>query len=49
MQTGIHVLKQKMMAQLYDASLPTINKHIKAIYNDNELIEEATIRKFRIV
>ena len=38
-----------MMAQLYDVSLPTINEHIKKIYDDGELTEEATIRKFRIV
>ena len=42
-------LTQKMMAVLYDVSLPTINEHIKKIYADRELIEEATIRKFRIV
>ena len=42
-------LTQKMMAALYDVSLPTINEHIKKIYDDSELIEEATIRKFRIV
>ncbi len=42
-------LTQKMMAQLYDVSLPTINEHIKKIYDDGELTEEATIRKFRIV
>ena len=42
-------LTQKMMAQLYDVSLPTINEHIKKIYGDSELTESATIRKFRIV
>lgn len=42
-------LTQKMMAVLYDVSLPTINEHIKKIYVDGELTEEATIRKFRIV
>ena len=42
-------LTQKMMAQLYDVSLPTVNEHIKKIYDDGELVEEATIRKFRIV
>lgn len=42
-------LTQKMMAVLYDVTLATINEHIKKIYNDNELQEEATIRKFRIV
>ncbi len=42
-------LTQKMMAQLYNVSLPTINEHIKKIYGDRELAESATIRKFRIV
>ena len=42
-------LTQKMMAALYDVGLPTINEHIKRIYNDSELEEQATIRKFRIV
>ncbi len=42
-------LTQKMMATLYDVGLPTINEHIKKIYSDSELQEEATIRNFRIV
>lgn len=42
-------LTQKMMAQLYDVALPTINEHIKKIYTDSELEESATIRKYRIV
>ncbi len=42
-------LTQKMMAALYDVSLSTINEHIKRIYDDAELVEGATIRKFRIV
>ena len=42
-------LTQKMMAALYDVGLPTVNEHIKRIYADGELTEEATIRKFRIV
>ena len=42
-------LTQKMMANLYDVALPTINEHIKKIYADSELEEKATIRKFRIV
>lgn len=42
-------LTQRMMAQLYSVDVRTINEHIKKIYDDNELIEEATIRKFRIV
>ena len=42
-------LTQKMMAQLYNVSLQTINEHIKKIYGDGELVETGTIRKFRIV
>lgn len=42
-------LTQKMMAQLYDVDVRTINEHIKRILSDGELAEEATIRKFRIV
>jgi hypothetical protein len=42
-------LTQKMLAVLYDVSLPTVNEHIKKIYNDAELVEHSTIRKFRIV
>ena len=42
-------LTQKMMATLYDVGLPTINEHIKKIYADSELEENATIRNFRIV
>ena len=42
-------LTQKMMAQLYDVSLPTVNEHLKKVYADSELTEESTIRKFRIV
>lgn len=42
-------LTQKMMATLYDVDVRTISEHIKNIYIDNELSEDATIRKFRIV
>src|SRR5574344_698753 len=42
-------LTQKMLASLYDVEANTINYHIKKIYDDNELSEESTIRKFRIV
>ncbi len=42
-------LTQKMMAELYDVSVPTINEHIAKIYADGELTKDATIRKFRIV
>ena len=42
-------LTQKMMAALYDVSVATINEHLKKIYADSELQEEATIRNFLIV
>lgn len=42
-------LTQKMLSTLYDVEVPTINEHIKKIYEDGELSEKTTIRKFRIV
>jgi hypothetical protein len=42
-------LTQKMMAELYDVEVHTINEHIKKVFSDSELTEEATIRNFRIV
>ena len=42
-------LTQKMMATLYDVDVRTVNEHIKKIFADSELVEEATIRNFRIV
>ena len=41
-------LTQKMMALLYDVDVRTINYHVKKIFSDSELQEEAVIRKFRI-
>ncbi|OGW20503.1 MAG: hypothetical protein A2Z82_05970 [Nitrospirae bacterium GWA2_46_11] len=42
-------LTQKLMAELFQISIPTINVHIKNIYKEGELLSEATIRKFLIV
>ena len=42
-------LTQKMMAALYDVSVPAINQHLKRIFSDNELEPEATIKKYLIV
>ena len=41
-------LTQKMMAALYDVDIRTINYHVKKIFKDSELQEDAVIRKFRI-
>lgn len=38
-----------MMAELYGVDVRTVNDHLKKVYGDGELPEEATIRKFRIV
>ena len=42
-------LTQALMAELFDISIPTVNEHLKGVYEDQELDPEATIRKFRIV
>lgn len=42
-------MTQKAMAELFQKGVPTINEHIKNIYAEGELTEEATIRKNRIV
>jgi hypothetical protein len=42
-------LPQKLLAELFQVTVPTINEHIKGIYVDGELEPAATIRKFRIV
>ena len=39
-------LTQEQMAELFSKSKPTINEHVKNIYTEKELSEEATMRKF---
>ena len=41
-------LTQKMMGVLYDVDVRTINYHLKKIFSDSELQEDAVIRNFRI-
>ncbi len=41
-------LTQKLMAELFCVTIPTINEHLKNIFESNELQEKAVIRKFRI-
>jgi len=48
-EDGTFWLTQKRMAELFGVEVPTINYHLKEIYNSGELEEEATIRKIRIV
>jgi hypothetical protein len=42
-------LSQRLMADLFQVKVPTINEHIKNIYSEGELVPEGTIRKYRIV
>lgn len=42
-------LSQKLMSELFDVEVNTINYHLKEIYKSGEIQEERTIRKFRIV
>ncbi|WP_141396883.1 virulence RhuM family protein [Clostridium tertium] len=42
-------LTQRGISELYQKGVNTINEHIKNIFNERELNEEATIRKNRIV
>lgn len=42
-------LSQAVMADLYDKDVRTINEHLINIYNEGELVQKATIRKFRMV
>ena len=39
-------LTQKMMATLYDVSVPAINQHLKRIFADNELEEAAVVKQY---
>lgn len=42
-------LSQRLIAELFQISVPTVNEHLAGIYAERELEIAATIRKFRIV
>ncbi len=42
-------LTQKKLAELFDVEIPTVNYHLKQIFQTAELQEEATIRKILMV
>ena len=42
-------LSQRLIADLYQVSVKTVNEHLVNIYGEAELDREATIRSFRIV
>ena len=39
-------LTQKLIAELFDVTIPTINEHLKNIFESNELVQNSVIRKF---
>ena len=42
-------LSQRKIAELFAVDVRTVNEHLRNIYGSGELLESATIRKFRIV
>ena len=42
-------LTQKLIAELFDVDVRTVNEHLANIYLDQELAKDSTIRNFRIV
>ncbi len=49
LEGGTVWLTQRLLSELYEVGVNTINHHIKEVYEDGELSPEATIRKYRIV
>ena len=49
LEGGTVWLSQRLLAELYQVSVPTINEHLGNLYDEGELDPGATIRKFRIV
>lgn len=39
-------LSQKMMATLYDVTVPAISQHLKRIFANRELVEEAVVKHY---
>ncbi|MBN2766751.1 MAG: virulence RhuM family protein [Paludibacteraceae bacterium] len=42
-------LSQRMMAELFDVDVRTINEHLQNLFRSNEIEKNSTIRNFRIV
>ncbi|MDO8806069.1 MAG: virulence RhuM family protein [Elusimicrobiota bacterium] len=49
LEDGTVWLSQKLIAELFQVAVHTVNEHIKNIYAEREVPNEATIRNFRIV
>ena len=42
-------LTQKLMATLFEVTVPTVNEHLANLYAQKEIVEAATLRNFRTV
>jgi hypothetical protein len=42
-------LSQKLMAELFDVTVPTVSEHLSHIYDQGEISRMATVREFRTV
>jgi hypothetical protein len=42
-------LPQRAMAELFQTTVPNVNQHLKAIYDEGELSTKATIKRYLIV
>jgi len=42
-------LTQKLMAALFEVTVPTVNEHLSNLYSQGEIVKGSTIRKFRTV
>mgnify|MGYP001613209021 FL=1 len=49
LEDGTVWLSQKLIAELFQVAVHTVNEHIKNIYAEGEVPNKATIRNFRIV
>ena len=47
-ENGTIWLTQKLIAELFSVSVPTINEHLKNIFESKELQKNSVIRKFLI-
>src|SRR5579863_8042833 len=47
-EDGTIWLTQKLMAELFDVAIPTINEHLKNVFESQELDQNSVIRNFLI-
>lgn len=49
LEGGTVWLSQRLIGELFQVTVPTVNEHLRGIYEEGELDATPTIRKFRIV